>query len=106
MPELNITDGALWRANSDAPLVLALTDSQGRTGYGQAVRLPGRSSSTLAASREALVGLIAQLPAWQPSMNTSFMPPGASMAWTTAVADLQAQAQGVTLAALLDPQRP
>lgn len=103
MAELNITDGWLWRANTDAPLVLALTDADGRTGYGQAIRLAGRSSSTLSASREALVGLIAQLPAWEPAMSTSFLPIGASMAWETAVADLQAQAAGVSMGRYLDP---
>lgn len=104
MAEVTITDATLWRPHSTAPLVLALADSAGRRGYGQAAPLVGRSRTTLEGCRQALLGLIEQLPTWaEPSLTTgTAMPPEASMAWETATADLLAQAEHRSLARHLD----
>ncbi|MBT8250598.1 MAG: hypothetical protein KJN81_10080 [Acidimicrobiia bacterium] len=104
MPELTITDGFLWRHDSASPLVLIIKDIDGRTGYGQAAPLVGRTSTTLEACRQALLALLNRLPAWaEPSLAAGgSMPAEASMAWETAVADLQAQARGMSLGRYLD----
>ncbi len=105
MPELTITDGILWRHDSASPLVLMLKDLEGRTGYGQAAPLVGRTDTTLEACRQSLLALIARLPSWaEPSIAAGLtMPAEASMAWETAVADLQAQSHGISLGQYLDP---
>ncbi len=104
MRELTIVDGLLWRHDSASPLVLMLKDIDGRTGYGQAAPLVGRTATTLEACRQALLGLLNQLPSWaEPSLAEGVsMPAEASMAWETAIADLQAQARGLSLGRYLD----
>ena len=77
-------------------LLVRLAGQSGRAGWGECSPLPGRSPDSLDACARALAAA-ARLEDVPPSL------PAARFALETALADLEAQARGTSLAALLSP---
>lgn len=91
-------------------LVLTLRDEAGRCGQGEASPLPGYSTETLAGCERALAAVHERLAGaddegW-PIVEELAALPAARFALETALADLRAQAAGVSLAELLGGPRP
>lgn len=101
---------ALLRSAEREGLVLTLRDDAGRIGQGEASPLPGFSTENLQDCERALTAVHERIAGaddegW-PIVEELAVLPAARFAFETAIADLQAQAAGVSVAELLGGPRP
>lgn len=101
---------AVSRSTAREGLLLTLRDEAGRCGQGEASPLPGFSNETLQDCERALTAVHeriteAEEDGW-PIVEELAGLPAARFAFETAVADLRAQAAGVSVAELLGGPRP
>lgn len=100
---------AQTRWQSREGVVLLLRDREGRLGVGEASPLPGFSSESLADCMQALAGVQERIAGtdaegWPVAAGLHALP-AAQFAWESAVADLWARSEGISVAKLLGGPR-